>query len=138
MKTCIKTNCQNPIWARKLCKFHDKIENPSKYKVLTKNKPYQSKKSSKPIKHISDNMIVARRAYNKARDEYMATHTVCEFQGCNMLAEDLHHIRGRVGKYLTDASNFMAVCRYHHQWIHENDTEARKLGYLKSRISTYI
>ncbi len=55
----------------------------------------------------------------------------CQFEGCTKKADKSpHHMKHR-GKYLCDASTFMAVCMSHHQWITNNGKEAEKLGYLE-------
>ena len=48
----------------------------------------------------------------------------------NKKAVDIHHKRGRHGKNYLDVKTWMAVSRSGHQWIHENDAEARVKGWL--------
>lgn len=43
---------------------------------------------------------------------------------------DIHHMRGRLGKLLTDERYFMAVCRKAHLWIHDNIELARQRGWI--------
>jgi hypothetical protein len=92
-------------------------------------KVYPAKKKQKRIKPISDSMAEKLVEYRKVRDEYMSEHEVCEFEDCEKLANDLHHKASR-GKHLSDVTTFMAVCRSHHNWIHDNPKTSRELGYL--------
>lgn len=44
---------------------------------------------------------------------------------------DVHHTAGRHnGNYLNEAT-WLAVCREHHMWIHDNPKAAREAGWLK-------
>jgi hypothetical protein len=43
-------------------------------------------------------------------------------------------MKGRIGNLLTDTSHFLAVCRQCHSWIEEHPTEAKELGFSKSRL----
>lgn len=88
------------------------------------------KKKAKKIKQISDKQKKRLEEYEKARDEYMAAHEVCEVRGCYNLANDLHHKAGRVGSLLSDKKYFMAVCRGCHENIHEHPKEAEREGYI--------
>ncbi len=89
----------------------------------------------------------------KVRGEFLAAHPFCQWTidkiGLNEQevienngraisdgaiiyvprAEEIHHKRKR-GKYLCDATTFMAVCREAHIWIHNNPRESREKGYL--------
>lgn len=143
LKQCKIEGCLFPRWAKGLCLQHDKIANPYKYQI----KPYESginpsskPKSSdisnpkqKPIKHISNKQALRLKEYRKLRDAYMKVHTVCEFKGCCKPSEDLHHMKSRE-YHLCDTDVFMAVCRTHHIWIHDNDSKSRELGYLLQSI----
>jgi len=121
----------------KHCKDKDCKENHysiGKYKYHYKPKSSDtSKPKQKPIKPISDKQSERLKEYRKVRDEYMSNHPCCEFQYCQNKSEDLHHMKSRE-YHLCDVSVFMAVCRTHHNWIHDNDSLARELGYLKSSI----
>lgn len=43
---------------------------------------------------------------------------------------DIHHKNGRTGWRLNDESQWMAVSREAHIWLHAHPSEARKRGYL--------
>lgn len=49
---------------------------------------------------------------------------------CGSAAQDAHHIQRQSQGHDHDPENLLAVCRYHHRWIHDHVAEARKLGYL--------
>lgn len=81
-----------------------------------------------PLKPVSDRSSFRRLQYKILRDNYMAEHQRCEFRQCRKASEDLHHKAGRTGENMF--RHFMAVCRYHHAWIHSHTREARQLGYI--------
>lgn len=49
---------------------------------------------------------------------------------CLSKSVDIHHKRGRLGKWLLYTPHLMAVCRYCHDQIHNHKTWAYKKGYL--------
>ncbi len=49
---------------------------------------------------------------------------------CLIEAHDPHHISRQSHGHDHSPDNLLAVCRFHHGWIHDNVTEARALGYL--------
>jgi len=97
--------------------------------------PDKVEKDLKPIKKVSDKRAIQLREYNKKRDEYLLAHWHCEFQGCKQLSTDLHHLRGRVGRLLTDERYFKAFCREHHTFVELNPKFAKDNGYSLSRLS---
>lgn len=72
--------------------------------------------------------------YSQSRKEYLSEHPFCEARvsGCTHTATDIHHKAGRFGDRLTDKSEFLAVCRNCHRWIHDNDKLSREKGWLKN------
>lgn len=75
--------------------------------------------------------------YALVRAEYLHEHPYCEAGLCRgSMATEIHHRAGKIGDLLTDKSKLIAVCRECHQWIHENDAEARERGLLLSRLKT--
>lgn len=77
------------------------------------------------------------RKYRKEKAEFLEKNIWCEFPAsdgrpsCLNRSVDVHHINGREGKKLRDQSNWVAVCRFCHDYIHNNGKEARRLGILK-------
>jgi hypothetical protein len=76
------------------------------------------------------------RKYRKERDAFLIEAMFCEFptnghEDCIARATDVHHIRGRSGRFLRDQKYWTALCRPHHDWIHSHMKEARKLGLVK-------
>lgn len=49
---------------------------------------------------------------------------------CQAEAQDAHHVKRQSQGHDHSPDNLLAVCRYHHRWIHDHIAEARKLGYL--------
>lgn len=86
------------------------------------------------IKSVSDKKLVELKQYRLLRDEYLATHKICEHPECSNPSEDLHHAKGRVGILLTDTRYFKALCRKCHRWVEENPTDAKSMGLSFSRL----
>jgi len=49
---------------------------------------------------------------------------------CATEAHDPHHVSRQSQGHDHSPENLLAVCRFHHRWIHDNVAEARALGYL--------
>lgn len=88
------------------------------------------------------------REYSKKRETFLRLRPLCErwqkrweavsnhgpfiiLEGkCGRLADDVHHMKGRLdGNYLDDLT-WLPVCRSCHDWIHTHPKEARALGLL--------
>jgi len=82
----------------------------------------------KRLRRVSAKQRTRNAKYKKLKDAYMYENPVCEFFGCQELSVDCHHMAGRIGNNMF--RHFMAVCRYHHAWIHSHAREVRELGYL--------
>jgi hypothetical protein len=65
--------------------------------------------------------------------EYLIAFPCCEVEGCHLKSVEIHHIGGRENEHLTDTNKFMAVCRKHHENIHDNPVEAKEKGYKTTR-----
>lgn len=103
----------------------------SKGRCLSCAKKEYAKKQNKnraPIPKVSKKQRATMAQYNKARNEYLESHRFCEFQECCSVATEIHHKAGR-GKRTADKSLFMAVCREHHDFIHNHPAKAEAMGY---------
>lgn len=78
-----------------------------------------------------------QKAYRKVRNEYLSAYPMCQarLDGCQGEATEVHHKRGRVGRLLTDARYFLAVCHSCHEWIELHPQEAKKLGFSMRRLA---
>jgi len=85
------------------------------------------------IRPRSVKRLKQERQYAKLRKVYLHCHPTCEVKGCEAPSTELHHRRGRVGDLLTDESNFLAVCRPHHNYIESHPAEAKEHGYSLTR-----
>lgn len=94
------------------------------------------KKKPVKIKPVSASRAKALRVYEKEKAEFFKEVKVCQYPGCESEDLDLHHKVGRVGKNLTDRSNFAGLCRKHHAIIEENPLLALRLGLSGSRLKT--
>lgn len=138
MKTCNETNCKTSAHCKGLCQYHywesrARI-NRTRKQVKVFEGETRSKRASKPVKiyripKFSKKHLKKLSEYRPLRDKYMSEHPNCEYVGCSSESQDLHHCKPR-DLHLCDVSIFLAVCRLHHNWIHANPKESRKLGYL--------
>jgi len=84
-----------------------------------------------PLRRMSDKQRAALKVYGILKREYFANHSLCQFEGCFFTANHIHHTRGRSGRKLNETRYWLALCCFHHEWIHAHAREARKLGYIK-------
>lgn len=121
---CISCDHFRTIYAKKMCSWcYDK-----------QRKKTPLKKTSKPIKKFSKKKLKELNIYRKLRDLYLKEHPFCE--RCGNVATDLHHKITRQ-YHLNDVGVFCSLCRNCHDWVHENDGEARKQGFLLSKFIRY-
>jgi hypothetical protein len=91
-----------------------------------------------PLRKVSKKRAVQNRKYSKLKKEFLegCVCTVCLDEHYPDAAKirsavDVHHKHGRVGEMLNNQLFWMAVCREHHDMIHQNPAWARENGYLK-------
>jgi len=87
-------------------------------------------RSRKPLRKASKNQADKLATYYKLRAEFLATHPMCELPRCPSQSRDVHHMQGR-GPNLNRVETWMACCRKHHDWIHQNPALARGMGLLR-------
>lgn len=109
----------------------DLLREKGKAKALAKPPLKRARKPLKrsKIRQVSKAMANKLKLYSAQRKRFLEEHRFCQFEGCTDYSQDLHHSKGR-GKHLLDESSFLALCRYHHDWVHSNSNKARELGYL--------
>jgi len=123
VKGCINEH----IYQDGLCLYHYKYgtDKPSK-----EEKPKEIAKESK--KRAKENRI--DRKQNK---KIIAERPMCEMRlpGCTGRADGIQHIRGRIGKNLTDVNNKIPACNNCNRRAEEKPNEARAKNVAKSRLS---
>jgi hypothetical protein len=93
-----------------------------------------------PLRKVSTKRARELREYSKKRKAFLAAHPWCEVEiatgdykgpkGMPSASVDIHHKAGRTGWRLNDETQWMAVSREAHEFIHQNPAEARKRGWL--------
>jgi hypothetical protein len=134
-KTCTHPNCNNPVFAKFLCRTHWLPlygKTLRRTPIVPQSKPF---KATTPIKKISDRQAKLNKAYSVLRAQFLKDHPSCQARiKCHgSEATDIHHKKSR-GEYFLDSSTFLATCRACHMWIHSNDAAARALGFLESKL----
>ncbi len=103
-------------------------------------------KAFQRIKARSSSLVERMKEYTRIKAEWLPMNPQCHIclEECGAgkrpsnrvnKTDDVHHMRGRLGKNLTDTMTWLPVCRGHHHWIDANRAEAMRLGYLQSRLS---
>jgi len=91
---------------------------------------YRSEKPIRPLPNKSERRKFEEKLYKDIRRIFLNQNPKCERNKTHK-ATEVHHKAGRNGTRLNDVSEFMAVCRECHSYIHENPKEARSKGWLK-------
>jgi hypothetical protein len=96
-------------------------------------KVYKEKKiQNKKIKPISDKRSAQNKEYIKLRKEFLKNNPICAVTGKQ--ATEIHHMKGRIGKLLTDVNYFLPVSREAHIKIELFPNWAKEKGYSISRL----
>ena len=104
---------------------------------MKRTKPIRRKT---PLRRVSKKRAKESRIYSAKRRAFLEAHPICgcgvqrhlfgELFVCQRRAVDVHHTKGRTGGNYLDEKTWLAVCRPHHIWIHNNPSKARKMGLL--------
>lgn len=135
-KQCNYSNCTNPVFARLRCKWHQQPKTDARGEEKTKVTKYPIAKNKPRIKAVSVKQSELLRLYAKIAAKFKKDNPFCaaRLPGCTLHTTDVHHKKSR-GEYLLVIEYFLPVCRSCHNWIHQNDAEARKLGFLESKFN---
>ena len=98
-----------------------------------KIKMSKSKAPKKAITQVSEKRKKENKEYLKLRNEFLKKNNVCAVTGNK--ATEVHHMRGRIGKLLTDVRCFLPVSREGHQKIELNPTWAKEMGFSLNRTN---
>lgn len=80
-------------------------------RLAVKGKPCQCRPAWEGSRHMSGN----DRRWQRARDDYLRSHPLCEKAGCGRIAEVVDHITPLAeGGDKYDHQNFQSLCRPHH------------------------
>lgn len=88
-------------------------------------------RTSSPLRKVSVKRLTENKIYSVLKKKFLEKHPRCQCKGCSRRAIDIHHRNGRGGHNFLDVTTFMAICRAHHQILHDMPNQARELGYLK-------
>lgn len=106
-------------------------------KPIKKRLPAGLLKPRKAIAKVSKNRTEALSKYRRLRDKYFQEYPICEFEGCTSTRITLHHMRGRIGSFLTDKRYFKSLCQKHHKFVEEHPEEAKKMNLSQSRLDKF-
>lgn len=93
------------------------------------------RKPPKPLKKVSDKRAGEARIYANRKKAFLRTHTNCARCGTwkGFECRDLHHWAKRAGKLYLEEKLWMTLCRQCHDWVHKNEQQAQKDGWLAPR-----
>ena len=83
-----------------------------------------------PLRKVSKKHRVALEFYFAKRKNFLALNPQCQIAGCTAASQDIHH-KAKRGKNLNEEKTWLAVCRYHHDFIHSHPSASRKAGLLQ-------
>ncbi len=134
----IAKRCPQCYWKHRnmIKKSEAKHKNPMDPESLNSNKTVYRKKKSIIIPKQSKKRRSQNVLYSKKRRIFMEQNKYCQanLSNCTILATDLHHKRGRIGKLLTDERYFLAVCRSCHNYIESHPIFAKEKGFSLNRL----
>lgn len=137
-KVC--TVCGGKHYAKGFCAIHYKMPSqinpkPIKRKELTTDRKMTSVKRA-PIKKVADKRAKELREYAKICGPFKLDNPFCHarVKGCTHRTTDIHHMKGRENSMLLKVEYFLPVCRNCHDWIGDNHTLAKEMGFSINRI----
>lgn len=91
------------------------------------------KEPIKEIRKVGKKRSKELAEYSNKKRKFLELNPMCAVFPSKR-AEDIHHIRGKVGSRFLDERYWLAVSRSGHIWIHANEVEASKKGWVLSRL----
>lgn len=135
MKTtriCARKGCNNEF---KLYRTTDKYCSPGCAYEEQKNKQQKPKKQYK-LKPFSERRKKESLEYSKKRKIFLSKeeNKYCPVAKAifneTLPTDQVHHMKGRIGKLYLYIPLWLAVSAKGHRWIHDNPEEAYKRGFL--------
>ena len=132
LKLCDRCGEQKVIWknhqGKKYCKFCW-----SSHFVKSSKKP--TVRNFLPTR--SSKRIIDDKEYSIRRKIFLTANPMCQAHliGCQNVASQVHHKKGRIGKLLLNMTWWLAVCDSCHHWIENHPEEAKEKGFSLSRLN---
>lgn len=126
---CEWPTCNESVFpGKKHCFLHNKV-----YGTAT------SKPKTEPIAKQSDSEKDRHKEYKPLRKEFLSRpenlRCALKMEGCQGIATEVHHTRGREGDQLTNVSDWLASCRHCNGEVEKKHQEAKEKGLKKSKFS---
>jgi len=89
------------------------------------------------IKKMSAKRAKQNTLYLQKRNAFLKANPFCQAKiiGCQRIADQIHHMRGRDGDLLSDERYFLAVCQTCHRDITDDSKMAIERGFSLTRIT---
>jgi hypothetical protein len=124
MKICSAENCQNNVFGKGYCKFHQYLREDKKQSPI---KPFSEKRAK-----------INRNGYYPKVRKYLETRQVCEINSpvCTIQATCVNHKKGRKTiDLLLNKDYWQPSCRPCNNYIEQYDKWARKNGH---KLNTFL
>lgn len=137
MPNCAFPCCNFHAGPSGFCMHHPGYKIDKNGEVSLSDAPKEEKKPS--IAKRGEKLKEAFKGYKKQVKAFLSRpeNLKCKINqaGCKQVSECVHHAAGRTGEKLKDEKDWIPSCTSCNQWVEENDAEARRLGFKKSRIT---
>jgi hypothetical protein len=126
-KSCNYDGCNRPQFGGGYCPFHQ---------YLRTDKKKKERVAPKPIAKVSKKQAISNKQYSQLREDFLKSNPLCiaKLPDCTRIATDVHHKKGRVGKFFLDTSTWCGLCRSCHQKVELDPKMAKELGLSDSRL----
>lgn len=93
------------------------------------------KTTRRPLPRISKKRKGEQVIYAKRKKVFLSKHHHCQRCDtyCSPQNRDLHHWAKRAGKLYLEERLWVMLCRGCHDWVHRNEQQAQKDGWLAPR-----
>lgn len=91
------------------------------------------KRGTKRLSSVSPKRQAENRKYATLREKFLTAHSIC--QCCNRAPSgEVHHRKGREGKWLLLVEWWAALCQECHHRVHVNPAWAKQNGWILPRF----
>ncbi len=99
VKPCIAPGCARPAHWRGRCRVH-------------------ARRNNKRVRSVNNSFYASKR-WRALRRKKILADSFCEYEGCNRLAEHVHHVQPiEDGGDRYAMSNLQSLCAAHHSAVH--------------------
>ncbi len=102
-------------------------------------KSYNKPKQNSSINKVSEKRKQEQKSYSVLRKLFLEANPECacggKIPGCDGMATDIHHARGRTGSLYLDVRHFKGLTRSCHAFVELNPLKAKEMGLSGNRLA---